>query len=116
MTYKENYESMKRQHDLLVLLEKQTLMTDVLLMTLILVALVCCTFSAVTNLVDGDYFWVVVFVALSVINIVNGVLTVRRMVKNMKLMKRESELFAELEREFLELVEKENELGYDEIQ
>ena len=90
--------------------------TDVLLLVMIAVVVIFCSVWGAIQFIEGRYFFAVLEFVLVITNVGSGVITVKRMIRVRKRNKWYIEKVEELDREYLELLEKENELGYDEIQ
>lgn len=89
--------------------------TDVLLLVMIAVVVVFCSVWGAIQFIEGHYFFAVLEFVLVITNVGSGVITVKRMVRVRKRNKGYREKMEELDREYLELLEKENELEHDEI-
>lgn len=90
---KRDLEQMEAIHNMYVAYRKQSFLTDIMLLTLIVIAIFFCGVAAVGNLEKGRIWVVVIEVLLIWLNIFNGLITVKRMIKNHKDSKEELRLY-----------------------
>lgn len=95
---------------------KKMLNIDKWLIAMVAIVIIFCSWWGVVQFIEGDYIFAALEFLLVITNVGTSVCTVKRMIRVKKAIKSYKEKLEELDREYLELLEKENELGYDEIQ
>ena len=102
---KRDLEQMETIHNMYVAYRKQSFLTDILLLTMIIIAIFCCGVVVVGNLEDGRIWVVVIEVLLIWLNIFNGLNTVKRMIEARKDSKEELRLYEEARAEMVKICE-----------